>query len=65
MYMIKGYNTNKKKKSQSIKTKPKAKQKLTFFQSNMALQLFIGWSGFTYCELLLPISWEHPSDNDI
>lgn len=31
----------------------------------MALQLFTSWSGFTYCELLLPILCEHPADNDI
>lgn len=30
----------------------------------MALQLFIGWNGFT-CEIPLPISCEHPGDNDI
>lgn len=59
MYMTKWYNINKQK-SQSIKAKW-----IFTFQSNMASQLFIGWSSFTYSELLLPISWEHPGDNDI
>lgn len=42
-------------------------KKATTFQScmDMVLQLFAGWSSFTYCELLLPILCEHPANNDI